>query len=236
MVSHKVLVVEDNPALLNTLYYNLSHQEYQVVTASSGYSGLETARLERPDLIILDQVLPDLDGTEISRILRQETIAPVLILTENAADIEHVAGQKVWADDYIEKPFSMRDFLTRVKALLRRASFMRDELTSYPDYTNQVTLDFGNLVINQVRCEVKLDGHHLKLKPKEYDLLVFLTLNQGIALSRDLILERVWGWDYEGSQRTVDVHIRWLREKIEVDPTAPSRIATIRGVGYRFDA
>jgi len=234
-MSHKVLVVEDNPTLLDTLNYNLSRQDYQVVTASDGLSALETAREEKPDLIVLDLMLPGLDGIEVCRILRQETIAPVLMLTARTSEVDKVVGLEVGADDYVTKPFSMREFLTRVKALLRRANFMHEELAAKAERKDPVKLEMDGLVIDQVRCEVTLDGEPLRLKPKEYDLLVFMALNRGIALSRDLILERVWGWDYDGGSRTVDVHVRWLREKIEAEPANPTRIVTVRGVGYRLE-
>ncbi len=232
----KVLVVEDNQTLLDTLDYNLSRQNYHVITASNGLAALETARSEQPDLIVLDLMLPGLDGVQVCRILRQETIAPVLMLTARTTEADKVVGLEVGADDYVTKPFSMREFLARVKALLRRASFMRQELSSQPNRQDPIRLDLEDLVIDQVRCEVTLDGQPLRLKPKEYELIVFLALNRGIALSRDLILERVWGWDYDGGSRTVDVHMHWLREKIEPDPANPVRIVTVRGVGYRFEA
>ncbi|MBN1582638.1 MAG: response regulator transcription factor [Anaerolineae bacterium] len=234
-MSHKVLVVEDNPTLLDTLDYNLSRQDYQVVTASDGLAALETARKERPDLIVLDLMLPGLDGIEVCRILRQETIAPVLMLTARTSEVDKVVGLEVGADDYVTKPFSMREFLARVKALLRRASFVHEELASNSNRQDLVKLESDDLIIDQVRCEAILHGEPLRLKPKEYELLVFLALNRGMALSRDLILERVWGWDYDGGSRTVDVHVRWLREKIESDPADPARIVTVRGVGYRFE-
>ena len=235
-MSHKVLVVEDNPTLLETLDYNLSRQEYQVVTAAYGLAALETARKEHPDLIVLDLMLPGLDGLEVCRILRQETIAPVLMLTARTSEVDKVVGLEVGADDYVTKPFNMREFLARVKALLRRASFMNQELTAQEGGKQAPRLSLGDLVIDQVSCKVTLGGAPLRLKPKEYDLLVFLALNRGMALSRDLILERVWGWDYDGGSRTVDVHVRWLRAKIEPDPANPTRITTVRGVGYRFEA
>ncbi len=235
-MSRKVLVVEDNLTLLDTLNYNLSRQNYQVVVASDGLVALEKARQERPDLIVLDLMLPGLDGIEVCRILRQETIAPVLILTARSAEADKIIGLEVGADDYVTKPFSMREFLARVKALLRRASYMYEELSAQQlNRRDAALLELGNLVIDQVRCEVTLDGVPLRLKPKEYDLLVFLALHKGIALSRELILERVWGWSYDGGSRTVDVHIRWLREKIEEDPAHPARIITVRNVGYRFE-
>jgi two-component system OmpR family response regulator len=231
----KILVVEDNSTLLDTLEYNLSRQEYEVCTAMDGPQALDVARQERPDLIVLDLMLPGLDGTEVCRILRQETIAPVLMLTARTSEVDKVVGLEVGADDYVTKPFSMRELLARVKALLRRASFLRDELSAQRGSPGTARLTFGDLTIDQVRCEVLLGEEALHLKPKEFDLLVFLAHNRGIALSRDLILERVWGWDYDGGSRTVDVHVRWLREKIERDPARPERIVTVRGVGYRFE-
>lgn len=236
-MSHKVLVVEDNPTLLDTLSYNLSRQDYHVITAADGLAALERARQERPDLIVLDLMLPGLDGIEVCRILRQETVVPVLMLTARNSEADKIVGLEAGADDYVTKPFSMREFLLRVKALLRRASYIHEELGAQSvNRPNPVKLQVGNLVIDQVRCEVTLNDIPLRLKPKEYDLLVFLVLNKGIALSRELILERVWGWDYDGGSRTVDVHVRWLREKIEEDPANPTRIVTVRGIGYRFEA
>jgi DNA-binding response OmpR family regulator len=157
------------------------------------------------------------------------------MLTENASHVDQILGQKVWADDFVAKPFSMREFLSRVKALLRRASYMRAELTANTGPMQNEVINLSDLTINQVRREVTFNEKPLRLKPKEYDLLVFLVMNKGIALSRDMILERVWGWEYTGGRRTVDVHIRWLREKIEADPAAPRRITTVRGIGYRFE-
>jgi two-component system OmpR family response regulator len=231
----RILVVEDDPTLLETLEYNLSHQGYEVLTMTDGAGALEMARQERPDLIVLDLMLPGLDGLEVCRILRQETIVPVLILTARAAQVDKVIGLELAADDYIVKPFSMRGFLARVKALLRRADFIRADLNAQEGERDASRISLPDLTIDQVRCEVLYKGQPLRLKPKEYDLLLFLARNRRMALPRDLILERVWGWDYDGGSRTVDVHVRWLREKIEADPANPERIVTVRGVGYRFE-
>jgi DNA-binding response OmpR family regulator len=230
----KILIVEDDPTLLDALTYNLTRQEYEVCSATEGLHALTVAREEHPDLVVLDLMLPGIDGLEVCRILRQETIVPVLMLTARAEEVDRVVGLEVGADDYVTKPFSMRELLARIKSLLRRASYMREELGQgdRPE-TRRLVLD--GLVLDQVRREATLDGKVLSLKPKEYDLLCFLALNRGIALSRELILERVWGWDYDGGSRTVDVHVRWLREKIEPTPAEPERIVTIRGVGYRFE-
>ena len=227
----KVLVVEDEPTLLETLEYNLTRQGYQVYTAADGPTALEVARRERPDAIVLDIMLPGLDGLEVCRILRREMSVPILMLTARADEVDKVVGLEVGADDYLTKPFSMRELLARVKALLRRVRLDREELAA-----GEVDrLTFGEMVIDLARHEVLRQGEPLRLKPKEYDLLVFLARNKGIVLSRDLILERVWGWDYNGGSRTVDVHVRWLREKIEPDPANPTRIITVRTVGYRFE-
>jgi two-component system alkaline phosphatase synthesis response regulator PhoP len=188
----KILVVEDNSTLLDALEYNLSRQDYQVCTATDGQQALDVvARQQRPDLIVLDLMLPGIDGIEVCRILRQETIAPVLMLTTRTSEVDKVVGLEMGADDYVTKLFSMREFLARVKALLRQATYMREELASNADRQGPIKLDLGDLVIDQLRCEVTLSGEPLRLKPKEYDLLVFLALNRAIALSRGLILDRV---------------------------------------------
>jgi DNA-binding response OmpR family regulator len=160
---------------------------------------------------------------------------PILMLTARAEELDRVLGLEMGADDYLTKPFSMRELLARVKALLRRVRLIREELAAENGAVSVEELAFGDLTIDLARREVLLRREPLRLKPKEYELLVFLVRNRGIVLSRDVILERVWGWDYDGGTRTVDVHVRWLREKIEPDPAHPIRIITVRGVGYRFE-
>ncbi|MFW6098044.1 MAG: response regulator transcription factor [Chloroflexota bacterium] len=241
-----VLVVEDETTLLETLAYNLKRQGYDVLTASGGTQALELARKEQPDVVVLDVMLPGLDGFEVCRALRREMNVPILMLTARDEEVDKIVGLEVGADDYMTKPFSMREFLARVKALLRRVRLIREDLATESaaadvagptEATVEVeeTMTFGNLEIDQGRREVRVDGEPRRLKPKEYELLVFLARNRGIALSRDLILDRVWGWEHDGSSRTVDVHIRWLREKIEEEPSKAQRIITVRGIGYRFD-
>lgn len=232
-----MLVVEDELALLEALEYNLVRQGYHVLTVSDGRKALEVARRERPDLIILDVMLPGLDGFEVCRILRQEMSVPILMLTARVDEIDRVVGLEMGADDYLTKPFSMRELLARVKALLRRVRLLREELTveAQQGGSGASRLCFGDLEIDLARREVFLGGTAIPLKPKEFDLLVFFARNRGIVLSRDLILERVWGWDYVGGSRTVDVHVRWLREKLEREPENPTRIVTVRGIGYRFE-
>jgi DNA-binding response OmpR family regulator len=240
LVEDKVLIVEDEPILLETLEYNLARQGYQVSTAADGLAALEVARQERPDVIVLDVMLPGIDGFEVCRILRREMSVPILMLTARADEVDKIVGLEVGADDYLTKPFSMRELLARVKALLRRVRLIREELATEDDKPlsgrpRGEALTCGDLIIDLSRREVTRQGEPLRLKPKEYELLVCLARNQGTVLSRDLILERVWGWDYDGGTRTVDVHVRWLREKIEPQPADPSRIVTVRGIGYRFE-
>lgn len=233
-MAEKVLVVEDEPALLETLTYNLTRQGYQVETATDGQRAVELARQQHPDLIVLDLMLPKLDGFEVCRILRQEMSSPILILTARDDEIDRVIGLELGADDYMTKPFSMREFLARVKAQLRRVRLIREEMES-ADILPREIIKFSNLTLDLTRREVLLNEKALMLKPKEFDLLLFLARHRGQVLTRELILERVWGWDFSGGSRTVDVHIRWLREKIEADPSEPTRIITVRGAGYRFE-
>lgn len=234
-MSHKVLVVEDEPTLVETLEYNLARQGYQVCTAMDGRVALEMARQERPDLVVLDVMLPGLDGFEVCRILRQEMNMPILMLTARTDEIDKVVGLEVGADDYLTKPFSMRELLARVKALLRRVRLTREEMAGVGGAAPEDILSFDNLTISLTRREVVLDGETLHLTPKEYELLAFLARHRGQVLTRDSLLEQVWGWDFTGSTRTVDVHVRWLREKLEADPSNPTRIVTVRSVGYRFE-
>lgn len=233
-MAEKILVVEDEPTLQETLAYNLKRQGYSVELASDGQAAIDTARRTQPNLIVLDIMLPILDGFEVCRILRQEMNVPILMLTARDDEIDRVIGLEMGADDYMTKPFSMREFLARVKAQLRRVRLIREEIDTKSETTKE-TLRFGNLTLDLTRREVLLDGEPLTVKPKEFELLLFLARHHGQVLSRDLILERVWGWEFSGGSRTVDVHVRWLREKIEPDPAQPVRIVTVRGAGYRFE-
>jgi len=234
-MTETILVVEDEPALQETLAYNLKKEGYTVETVGDGLVALASARNLKPDLIVLDLMLPGIDGFEVCRILRKEMTTPILMLTARDDEIDRVVGLEVGADDYLTKPFSMRELMARVKAQLRRARLMREELGNQNAATQQEKLSFDNLVINQTRREVILNEEPLRLKPKEYELLLFLAEHKGQMLSREFILERVWGWDYIGDSRTVDVHVRWLRQKIEAEPARPERIITVRGGGYRFE-
>jgi len=231
-----ILVVEDEPALRDTLTYNLKKDGFTVESVGDGRAALESARRLKPDLVILDIMLPELDGFEVARVLRKEMVTPILMLTARDDEIDRVVGLEVGADDYLTKPFSMRELMARVKAQLRRTRLLQEELgKAGANQAKQEKLTFGNLIINLTRREVTLHGNPIQLKPQEYELLVFFAEHKGQMLSREFILERVWGWDFIGDSRTVDVHVRWLRQKIEIDPSNPVRIITVRGGGYRFE-
>jgi DNA-binding response OmpR family regulator len=181
-------------------------------------------------------MLPGIDGFEVCRILRQEMNVPIVMLTARGDEVDKVVGLEVGADDYLTKPFSMRELLARVKAQLRRVRLFREEYAvEEGDEAKANVIRSGNLTVNLERREVEMDDELLALKPKEYELLTYFVQHSGRVLSRDQMLEDVWGWDYSGGSRTVDVHVRWLREKIESDPADPKRIITIRGAGYRFE-
>jgi DNA-binding response OmpR family regulator len=202
-----------------------------VLSAVDGIQGLELARRECPDLLILDVMLPRLDGFSVCRILRQESDIPVIMLTARQDEVDRIAGLELGADDYVSKPFSLGELLARVRAILRRT----ERRTTIPP-TNREMLEAGEIRIDAKSRRAWRSNDELNLPQKEFDLLTCLLRNRGIALSRDLLLERVWGFDFLGDSRTVDVHIRWLREKIESDPAHPRYIQTVRGVGYRFEA
>jgi DNA-binding response OmpR family regulator len=223
----KILVVEDEPTLVATLRFNLERDGYQVTAATDGERGLAAARAGRPDLIILDLMLPGLDGVEVCRVLRREMATPILMLTAKAEEVDKVVGLEIGADDYVTKPFSMRELLARVRALLRRA-----------DLTPQVEGDIltaGDLKVDLRRRQAFRNSDAVTLKPKEYDLLVFLLRHTGRAFTREQLLNEIWGYDFLGDSRTVDVHMRWLRQKIEDHPSKPTRLITVRGTGYRFE-
>jgi len=229
-VVNSILIVEDEENLLRTLQYNFEREGYQVFTAEDGEVGLYSARQNKPDLVILDVMLPKLDGLEVCRILRNETSVPILMLTAKGEEIDRVLGLELGADDYVTKPFSMRELTARVRAMLRR-SRMVPAVSSGAEELIQA----DNLQIDLVSHTARLKGVLLNLKPKEFDLLELLMANKGRAFTREQILNQLWGYDYFGGDRTVDVHVRWLREKIEEDPSNPKRIVTVRGVGYRFE-
>jgi two-component system, OmpR family, response regulator len=229
MVSDKVLVVEDDPNLLAALRYNLQKESYLVLTAADGEQALMVARREKPGLIILDVMLPKLSGFEVCRILRKETTVPIIMLTAKAEETDKVVGLEIGADDYVTKPFSTRELMARVRALLRRSQMSETPVGETP------VLTAGDIEVDVAHHRALLAGRVLELTAKEFDLLAFLTRNKGLVFSREQLLEKVWGYDFAGETRTVDVHIRWLRQKIESDAGSPRYIITIRGVGYKLE-
>ena len=234
-MAEKILVVDDELSLQEALTYSLEKEGYLVSVAGDGLTALEIARANPPDLVILVVMLPGIDGFEVCRILRQESNMPVLMLTARDDEIDRVVGLEVGADDYLPKPFSMRELIARVKALLRRVRMIREEVSAANQDEAFVVMTFGNMEIDLGRRELRVDGKAIPCKPREFDLLTFLGQHRGRVLSRELILDRVWGWGLVGDSRTLDVHIRWLRKKIEVNPDNPVRIITVRGTGYRFE-
>lgn len=224
----KILIVEDDANLREALKYNLDKESYSVVTASDGEQALEMARKERPDLVILDVMLPRLSGFEVCRILRKETNAPIIMLTAKTGETDRVVGLEIGADDYVTKPFSVRELMARVGAMLRRAG-MPEIPANWED-----PILVGDLKVDIGRHRVSLSGADLDLRPKEFALLAFLARHRGLVFSREQLLEKLWGYDFVGDTRTVDVHVRWLRRKIESDPGNPRYLLTVRGTGYKL--
>jgi len=229
MIGNKILIVEDDQNLLATLKYNLLKESYDVIMAIDGAQAIEIARRERPELIVLDVMLPKLSGFEVCRILRKEMIVPILMLTAKTEEIDKIVGLEIGADDYMTKPFSMRELMARVRAMLRRAKMAEPEPSD-----EKTLLKINDLEIDPARHRASLRETVLNLTPKEFDLLVFLAKNKGFVFNREQLLEKVWGYDYAGDTRTVDVHIRWLRQKIETDPANPRNLLTVRGAGYKL--
>jgi DNA-binding response OmpR family regulator len=230
----KVLVVDDEPNLLHTLRYNLKQAGYDVVMAATGDEAITVASHERPDVVILDVMLPGVDGFEVCRRIRADSAVPILMLTARTEEIDRIVGLEVGADDYLTKPFSTRELLARVKAMLRRRELIRRELSAAPSASER--LISGDLELDVAAHSVLLGDRNVALKPREFELLTFLMRNRGHLFSAEQLLEQVWGYIDTSDPRTVPVHIRSLREKIEEQPSQPRRIETVRGVGYRFVA
>ncbi len=220
----RLLLVEDDSTLRETLAYNLTAAGYEVTQCGDGVSALDLARETKPEVVLLDIMLPGLDGLTVCRTLRHEGAVPVVLLTARTGEVDRIVGLDSGADDYIVKPFSMGELLARLRAVLRRGR-PQDE----------TKLEAGDLTVDLLAHRAWRNDKALSLAPKEFDLLVELMRHRGAVLSRDLLVQRVWGFDFTGDTRTVDVHIRSLREKIEVDPARPVRIETVRGIGYRFE-
>ncbi|MCL2474949.1 MAG: response regulator transcription factor [Chloroflexi bacterium] len=224
----KILLAEDDPALQEIMRYNLQKEEHTVSVFDNGRTALDAFNQKEPDLLILDIMMPGIDGLSLMREVRKKSNVPIIMVTAKGEEIDKVVGFEIGADDYITKPFSIKEFVARVRAILRRMDMNNNE------NAKEEIVQSGNLKLDISRHETRLNNHEITLRSKEFDLLYYMMLNKGLALSRDTILERVWGFEYPGDTRTVDVHMRWLREKIEQNPQNPVRLLTIRGVGYKF--
>ena len=234
-----VLVVDDEPTVREMIGLNLKHAGMDVVHAGTGIEAIERMGSTHPDIVVLDVMLPGLDGFEVCRRIRETSSVPILLLSAKGEEIDRVMGLEIGADDYLTKPFAMRELVARVRAMLRRAKMIPVARSSaLPDNGSDPTpgdrIKSGNLWLDPLRRTAMYGDQRLRLKPKEFDLLLYLMRHAGLALSRDALLREVWGYDYPIDTRTIDVHIRWLRSKIEIDPSNPVRIETVRGHGYRF--
>ncbi len=246
-----VLVVDDEASVRDALSYTLRKEGYRVEVAETGPEAIQAARKHRPDAVVLDVMLPGMDGFQVCRTIRAESTVPILLLSARGEEIDRVVGLEIGADDYLTKPFAMRELLARVRAMLRRVEMMRPGATSAmkvpeapthsaasepetPEEAAEAPVVLGDLVVDRARRVATVEGRSLTLRPKEFDLLYFLARHPGVVHSRHTLLRRVWGYDYSFGTRTVDVHMRWLRQKIERDPARPSRLETVRGFGYRL--
>ena len=224
----KILVIDDEPMIVESVSYNLKQEGYDVMTATDGETGLKLAETGDFDLILLDLMLPGMDGMEICQTIRKTSEIPIIMLTAKEGEIDRVLGLELGPDDYVTKPFSMRELMARVKRVLKR-SVVNLEMAGYGQ-----SIISGRLEIDLLGHEVTVNGAAVNLSSKEFELLKVLASHPGQVLTREQLLDLVWGNDFYGDSRTVDVHIRWLREKIENDPGNPEYILTIRGTGYKF--
>jgi len=227
-MARTILVVDDETTLRETLVDALEAEGFRVVSAADGRAALTVFRAERPDLVLLDLMLPELSGIEVCRIIRAESGVPIVMLTAKDSEIDKVVGLELGADDYVTKPFSVRELSARIRALFRRAE------QSVTAENPPAIVDLGRVQVDIAGHRLLRDGDALPVKPKAFELLVFLLRHPGQVFTRDQLLERVWGYDYAGETRTVDVHVHWLRSQIEEEPSSPRFIHTVRGVGYGF--
>ncbi len=225
MMPERILVVDDEMMLVEGLTFVLEQEGYTVAAAYDGQEALDKARTEKPDLIVLDLMLPKISGLDVCRVLRRETNVPILMLTAKGEEMDKVVGLELGADDYVVKPFGIHELIARIRALLRRAAAPAEE-------EERIMVD--DLMIDFARHEVSVRGELIALAPKEFEVLAMLARRQGRAVRREVLLEQIWGPDFYGDERTLDVHIRWLREKIEEDPSRPTYLLTVRGVGYKM--
>ena len=223
-MTRTILVVEDEPTLRETLAEALEADGFRAVQAADGRAALERFRADKPDLVLLDLMLPELSGLEVTRQIRAESSIPIVMLTARDSEVDKVVGLELGADDYVTKPFSFRELSARIRAVLRRG-----ESTGTP---LPPLVELGTVQVDLAGHRVLRNGAEIPVKPKVFELLAFLLRHPGQVMSRDQLLERVWGYDYPGETRTVDVHVHWLRSAVEVEPANPSLVQTVRGVGY----
>jgi DNA-binding response OmpR family regulator len=227
-MARTILIVDDEPNLREALAEGLEAEGFQVVTAADGREALVRFRETGPDLIILDLMLPELSGVEVCRIVRAESPVPILMLTAKDSEVDKVVGLELGADDYVTKPFSLRELLARIRALLRRTE------RGIAAAATPAVIDLGQIQVDLAGHRLLRDGVTVPVKPKAFELLAFLMRHPGQVFTRDQLLEHVWGYDYGGETRTVDVHVHWLRRRIEAEPASPAFLHTVRGVGYVF--
>ena len=229
-MARTILVVDDETTLRETLVEALEMEGYRAVAAADGRAALECFRSERPDLVLLDLMLPELSGVEVCRILRAESAVPIIMLTAKDSEVDKVVGLELGADDYVTKPFSLRELTARIRAIFRRADQAAAAAVASPD--GAIPVHIGRVEVDLAGHRLLRDGESVPVKPKAFELLSFLIRHQGQVFTRDQLLERVWGYDYAGESRTVDVHVHWLRGEVEEDPATPVHLQTVRGVGY----
>ena len=228
MNNEKILIVDDEEHIVELIKFNLEANGYKTITASNGLEALELAKNEKPDLVLLDIMLPGLNGNDVCKEIRKDTeisTMPIIMITAKGEELDRILGLELGADDYVTKPFSVRELMARIKAVLRRTKV---------EAVND-TYSFGNVSIDFNKHEVMKNGEKVELTLKEFELLQILIKNKGRVLTRDLLLDKIWGYEFIGETRTIDVHIRYLRKKIEDDDKNPKFIETIRGIGYRFN-
>ena len=235
MSTGKILVVDDDKNILDVLKYNFTKEGYEVVITDNGISALELARQLHPAIILLDIMLPGMNGFDVCRTLRKEMTVPILILTARTEEVDRIVGLEIGADDYISKPFSIRELTARVHSILRRSQWQQGPQSTPKQEENSPQIVSGELELDTSRHEVLRHGVPMKLSPLEFKLLEFLMRHHGQVFSREQLIESVWAYDYEGGTRTVDVHIRALRRQIEVDPAKPRHLMTVHGFGYKFE-
>jgi two-component system response regulator VicR len=228
-MSTRILLADDDEMIVDVLQHQLRKEGFEVLVAYDGETALELARTQNPDLVLLDVMMPRLQGFEVCREIRRESAVPILMLTARGDEMDRIIGLDMGADDYVVKPFSFRELMARIRANLRRV-----ELSSTGIKSGRDVVKIGAVTIDSKRHTVSRNGEPVNLSQREYDLLLALLSAQGAVMSRSQLLDQVWGEQWVGDPRTLDVHIRWLREKIEVDPAQPRLVLTVRGVGYRL--